>query len=217
MANGASEEDQVGGDLDLGLQLLAAQQHAPGQALTWPQRRVLRLAASGMASAARPPVGGGKWREATSFRPSLSEADGDGECGGVRLRACCGVRLRRDEMAPAVRGPVGLAKAASPPARTSAATPPSAGQLLRLGRGGSNARGPNQDARTDLLSSAFVCRARLSCRCCCRMGRTSLVLQALVALVCLTVVSGQFFVNLNDKNKVLAMCVCTQTHRWALH
>ena len=46
MANGASEEDQVGGDLDLGLQLLAAQQHAPGQALTWPQRRVLRLAAS---------------------------------------------------------------------------------------------------------------------------------------------------------------------------
>jgi hypothetical protein len=38
-----------------------------------------------------------------------------------------------------------------------------------------------------------------------------------VALVCLTVVSGQFFVNLNDKNKVLAMCVCTQIHPWALH
>ena len=34
------------------------------------------------------------------------------------------------------------------------------------------------------------------------MGRrSSLALQALVALVCLTVVSGQFFVNLNDKNK----------------
>ncbi len=40
--------------------------------------------------------------------------------------------------------------------------------------------------------------------CGCRMGRrSSLALQALVALVCLTVVSGQFFVNLNDKNKVL--------------
>ena len=38
----------------------------------------------------------------------------------------------------------------------------------------------------------------------CRMARSStLVLQALVALLCLTVVSGQFFVNLNDKNKVL--------------
>jgi len=35
------------------------------------------------------------------------------------------------------------------------------------------------------------------------MARTSrLALQAAVALVCLTVVSGQFFVNLNDKNKV---------------
>lgn len=36
-----------------------------------------------------------------------------------------------------------------------------------------------------------------------RMARTTtLALQALVALLCLTVVSGQFFVNLNDKNKV---------------
>lgn len=43
---------------------------------------------------------------------------------------------------------------------------------------------------------------------CGRMARTStLALQALVALVCLTVVSGQFFVNLNDKNKVPPACL----------
>ena len=58
------------------------------------------------------------------------------------------------------------------------------------------------------LTRSFLALAlwRSFCRCC-RMARTStLALCALVALLCLTVVSGQFFVNLNDKNKV-KMCL----------
>jgi hypothetical protein len=95
VANGASEEDQVGGDLDLGLQLLAAQQHAPGQALTWPQRRVLRLAASDMASAARPPVGrvgaeenGGKLPAFVHHSRKLTGMESVVACGCGRVVAC---------------------------------------------------------------------------------------------------------------------------------
>ena len=76
------------------------------------------------------------------------------------------------------------------------------GAIARCG-GGPSTLGTHGNARLTLVS--FAGRARfVFVWCGCRMGRrSSLALQALVALVCLTVVSGQFFVNLNDKNKVL--------------
>lgn len=132
--------------------------------------------------------------------------------------ACRGVRLRRDEMAPAVRGPVGLAIAFAPLLlELPRSAPPSATRGSCCGCDGAG-QTYGARARTPKLTCLHVSAPALLRRCCCRMGRrSSLALQALVALVCLTVVSGQFFVNLNDKNKVLAMCVCTQMHRRALH
>jgi hypothetical protein len=98
--------------VDLCLQLLrAAQQRASGHeqscgAAERPRARA-RLLWRVLGRRVGAEENGGKGHY--SIRPSLSDADGHGQCGGVRLWACRGVRLRRDEVAPAVRGPVGLA------------------------------------------------------------------------------------------------------------